>query len=150
MEVRPARDDDRQFVLETVKRLSAFGPPPWRSGDEIVEGESRTLRAFFDAPDPACRLLIAEAEVLLGFAFVEEVQDYFTLVRHGHVGILAVSDAAEGRGASRALIHAAEAWSRERGHRVLTLNVFEGNRHARDVYEHLGFVPETIKYVKRI
>jgi hypothetical protein len=28
--------------------------------------------------------------------------------------------------------------------------VFSGNSHAREVYEHLGFEPDTIKYIKAL
>ena len=48
------------------------------------------------------------------------------------------------------LIRAAEAWARRRRYPTLTLNVFERNRHARDVYEHLGFEPDTIRYLKKL
>ena len=151
MRVRGARDADLTFVLETAARLAAFGPPRWRTVEEIVEAEARTLRDFFESSDEGSRLLIVEAGAQrLGFALLEELRDYFTLERHGHVGILAVTDDAEGRGAGGALIHAAEAWARERGYRTLTLNVFSGNHHAREVYEHLGFEPDTIKYIKAL
>jgi GNAT superfamily N-acetyltransferase len=147
--VRTARGTDRGFVLAAAARLAAFGPPPWRTADELVEGEARTLRDFFESPDDGSRLLIAEtADARVGFALVEELRDYFTLERHGHVGILAVTEEAEGKGVGGALLRAAESWARDRGYRTLTLNVFGGNRHARDVYEHLGFVQDTIKYVK--
>jgi GNAT superfamily N-acetyltransferase len=149
--VRGARDADRTFVLETAVRLAAFGPPRWRTVDEIIEAEARTLRDVLESSDDASKLLIAEAdEQRVGFALVEEVRDYFTLERHGHVGILAVTREAEGRGAGGALIRAAEAWARGRGYRTLTLNVFSGNSHAREVYEHLGFEPDTIKYIKAL
>ena len=149
--VRGARDADRTFVLETAARLAAFGPPPWRTVDEIIEAEARTLRDVFESPDDGSRVLIAEAgDERLGFMLLEELRDYFTLERHGHIGILAVTDGAEGRGVGGALIRAAEAWARERGYRTLTLNVFTGNQHARDVYEHLGFEPDTIKYIKAL
>ncbi len=151
MRVRGARDGDRTFVLETAARLAAFGPPRWRTREEIVEAEARTLRDFFESSDEGSRLLIVETgERRLGFALLEELRDYFTLDRHGHVGILAVTDEAEGLGAGGALIRAAEAWARERGYRTLTLNVFSGNSHAREVYEHLGFEPDTIKYIKAL
>jgi len=147
--VRPARGTDRSFVLQTAARLAAFGPPPWRTAEELVEGEARTLRDFFESPDDGSRLLIAESgDRRLGFALVEELRDYFTLERHGHVGILAVTEEAEGKGAAGALIRAAEAWARDRGFHTLTLNVFSANAHARGVYEHLGFVEDTVKYVK--
>jgi GNAT superfamily N-acetyltransferase len=149
--VRPARGTDRSFVLQTAARLAAFGPPAWRTPEELVEGEARTLRDFFESPDDGTRLLVAESgDSRLGFVLIEELRDYFTLERHGHVGILAVTEGAEGRGAGRALLRAAESWARDRGFQTLTLNVFSGNDHARAVYEHLGFQEETVKYVKRI
>jgi GNAT superfamily N-acetyltransferase len=147
--VRTARGTDRGFVLQTAARLAAFGPPPWRTAEELVEGEARTLRDFFESPDDGSRLLIAESgDRRLGFALLEELRDYFTLDRHGHVGILAVTDEAEGKGAGGALMRAAETWARDRGFRTLTLNVFSTNDHARGFYEHLGFVQDTVKYVK--
>jgi len=138
-------------VLQTAARLAAFGPPAWRTPEELVEGEARTLRDFFESPDDGTRLLVAESgDARLGFVLIEELRDYFTLEQHGHVGILAVTEGAEGRGAGRALLRAAESWARDRGFQTLTLNVFSGNDHARAVYEHLGFQEETVKYVKRI
>src|SRR5699024_2954858 len=108
MRVRVARGTDRTFVLDTAARLAAFGPPAWRSADQIVEGEARTLRDFFESADDGSRLLIVEAgEQRLGFALLEELRDYFTLERHGHVGILAVTEGGEGRGAGGALMRAA-------------------------------------------
>ena len=82
--------------------------------------------------------------------FLEEKQDYFTLEPHGHIGILVVTREAEGRGAAAALMRAAEAWARSRGHQILTLNVFDGNRRARTLYEHFGFRPDTVKYLKTL
>jgi len=149
--VRSARPSDRPFVLDTAARLADFGPPPWRTPQELVEGEARTLQDFFESRDDGSTLLIAETgERRVGFALVEELRDYFSLERHGHVGILAVTAGAEGHGAEGALLRAAEAWPRDRGFRTLTLNVFSGNRHARDVYEHMGFEEDTVKYVKQI
>src|SRR4051812_45972815 len=149
--IRQARETDRPFVIETTERLSAFGPPPWREAGDLVEGEARTLRDFFELPDPSSTLLIAEAEggTAVGFALLQETRDYFTHEWHGHLGILAVTQEAEGKGAGAALIRAAEAWARRRKYPTLTLNVFERNRHARDVYEHLGFQPDTIRYIKK-
>jgi GNAT superfamily N-acetyltransferase len=61
-----------------------------------------------------------------------------------------VTREAQGRGAAGALLSAAEAWSRGLGYRTLTLNVFEKNQHAREVYEKRGFRPETLRYIKRL
>ena len=151
--VRPARPDDRPFVIETAKRLAEFGPPPWRSPEDVVTAESRVLHAFFDSvPGSETALLIAEGPggERLGFAYLETLIDYFDRRPHGHVAELAVTREAQGRGAAGALLSAAEDWSRGLGYRTLTLNVFEENRHARDVYEKRGFRPETVRYIKSL
>ncbi len=148
--VRPAEAGDREFVIRTAERLAAFEPPPWRSGREIIEGEVRTLVAYFDAPPPGAALVVAEEPEgeRLGFAYLEAAHDYFTQEEHGHVGILAVTSQAEGRGAGSALLLAAERWARAQQYRRLTLNVFAPNERARDVYERHGYAIETIRYVK--
>jgi GNAT superfamily N-acetyltransferase len=147
--IRPAAPEDREFVLATVMRLGAFGPPPWRTEGEIGEADARVLRAFFEKPPAGAALLVAELDgAALGFVFLESLRDYFVGEEHGHVGILAVAEQAEGMGAGGALMRAAEAWARERGFRRLTLNVFDGNTRARRVYEHFGYKPETVRYVK--
>jgi GNAT superfamily N-acetyltransferase len=150
MKIRAAAPGDRPFVLAVAQRLASFGPPPWRSVEEVVEGERRTLREFFAAPPHGTSLLVAESAEgeSLGFAYLEPLQDYYTLEAHGHVGILAVTEAAAGKGVGSALMRAAEAWAREQGYRKLTLNVFKENRTARAVYDHLGYLPETLRCVK--
>ncbi len=148
--IREATPDDQDFVIATARRLVAFGPPPWRSALEVVEREVRTLDDFFDGRIPGSALFVAgdEAGARLGFAFLETAADYFTGERHGHLGMLAVTEGAEGHGAAAALMGAAEEWTRARGFSRLTLNVFAGNTRARAFYERLSFNLETLRYVK--
>ena len=79
MRIRRALLADQPFVVAAAERLGRFGPPAWRSPEEIVSGEVRTLRACFEAPPPGTALLIAESEEgsRLGFAYLEQLQDYF-------------------------------------------------------------------------
>jgi len=147
--VRGGTPADRDFVIETARRFAAFGPPPWRTPQEIVAGEVRCLDDFFDDGMRGPALLIAEdAGRPAGFAFLEHHVDYFTADRHAHLGMIAVTEAAEGRGVGAALLRAAEDWARAQGHARLTLNVFEGNIRARRAYERAGFEVETLRYVK--
>jgi GNAT superfamily N-acetyltransferase len=149
--VREGTSADRDFVIDTARRFAAFGPPPWRSASEIVGGEVRSLDEFFDGRLKGPSLLIAESDgVAAGFAFLEPAVDYFTGDRHGHLGMLAVTEAAEGKGAGAALLRAAEDWARANGYARLTLNVFEGNARARRAYERAGYQVETVRYVKVI
>jgi ribosomal protein S18 acetylase RimI-like enzyme len=64
------------------------------------------------------------------------------------VEILALAPEAEGRGIARVLMQAAEDWSREQGYSRVTLNVFATNQRALGLYEHLGYRPETVHYLK--
>jgi len=158
--VRDGTIADRDFVIDTARRFAAFGPPPWRSALEVVAGEVRCLDDFFDGRLQGPALLVAQdppspssgfgeaSSERLGFAFLEPATDYFSGEEHGHLGMIAVTAEAEGRGAGAALMRAAEDWARGRGYTKLTLNVFEGNRHARAVYERRGFEVETVRYVK--
>lgn len=148
--VREAVPADREFILETADRLGEFGAPPWRTAGEIVAGEVRTLLRHFSSPAEGQALLVAEhpAGQRLGFVYVESLKDYFRGEMHGHVGILAVAGEAEGRGAGRALLEAAEAWAKSRGYGFMTLNVFDRNRRARKVYERAGYTAETLRYRK--
>jgi GNAT superfamily N-acetyltransferase len=147
--VRIATPADHDFVVDTARRFAAFGPPAWRTPAEIVAGEVRCLDDFFDRGMQGATLLVADDDAIrAGFAFLEHHTDYFNGERHGHVGMIAVTETAEGHGVGAALLGAAEAWSRDQGYTRLTLNVFEANVRARRVYERAGYRVETLKYVK--
>ncbi|MGA7991875.1 MAG: GNAT family N-acetyltransferase [Thermoanaerobaculia bacterium] len=148
--IRDSRPDDEPFVLATAERLAAFEFPGWRTSQEIVAGELRTLRRFFAGSLPGSALLVAAAspDDGLGFVLLETVRDYFSDTEHAHVGMLAVVESAEGRRVGRALLEAAERWARTRGFSRLSLNVFDHNTRARSLYERLGYSPETVRYVK--
>jgi GNAT superfamily N-acetyltransferase len=158
--IREGTTADRDFVIDTARRLAAFGPPPWRPEAEVVAGEVRCLDDFFDGRLEGPTLLIAEdgpasptphrgeGGTRAGFAFLEPAVDYFSGERHGHVGMIAVTAEAEGHGAGGALMRAAERWARDCGYSKLTLNVFEGNQRARQVYERFGYQVETVRYIK--
>lgn len=150
--VRAGGAADRDFVIETARRFAAFGPPAWRTAAEVVAGEVRCLDEYFDGRMNGCALIVAEEGhgSRLGFAFLEPHVDYFSGDRHGHIGMIAVTEAAEGTGAGTALMAAAEGWARDNGYRTLTLNVFEGNTRARRFYERLGYQVEIVRYTKQM
>lgn len=116
------------------------------------DGVSRVLAAALETESSAVAFFVAEDEAAnpLGFIYVHLAADFFTGETHGHVSDIVVAPEAEGRGVGRALMAEGERWSRARGHRLLTLNVFDGNVRARGLYESLGFAPDTIKMVKTL
>ncbi len=150
--VRAATTADHDFVIGLVPRLRAFGPPPLRPADALDRTERETLERALANPSPDAILIVAELDDFgpAGVAYAETAKDYFTGESHGHLAILAVAEAGEGKGVGRALLAAIEAWATGVGYRFLTLNVFSGNERARAVYEHAGYGLDTIRYVKEL
>ena len=150
--VRPAIRTDHARVLDLVPRLRAFGAVPLRSAHDLDAGECRTVNRYFESPPHGAQLWVAETSegTVEGAVYAESVADYFTQERHGHVGILMVSEEAEGRGIARLLLDVVENWCRVSGFRLLTLNVFAGNSRARSFYERAAFRPDVLRYVKSL
>jgi GNAT superfamily N-acetyltransferase len=149
--VRTATAADRDFILGLVPRLRAFGPRPLRPIAALDRAEHEALEHALSSPSDDAILFVGEADGSpAGVAYAQTATDYFTSERHGHLGIIAVAEAGEGRGVGRALLAAVEQWASERGYRFLTLNVFDGNERARTVYERAGYAPDTIRYVKEL
>jgi GNAT superfamily N-acetyltransferase len=150
--IRPAETTDEAFLLGLTPQLAAFPLPPWRTAAEIDQADHAILLSALRQPSPDTAILIAESAAgqRCGFVFVSTRTDYFTSERHGHVEVVAVEAGAQGRGVGRALMAAAERWAALRGDRIVTLNVFDANTRAREVYARLGSVPETIHYRKAL
>ena len=144
--IRPARVEDRDFVLSLVPRF-VERLPPTRARQSTVLGIADWLQRGFDDPPAGASLLVAEEDgALTGFVYLNAVDDFFTGTKQGHVSEIAV--ARDHRGTGAALMAASEAWARQRGYVRLTLNVFEDNEGAQRFYTRIGFVPETRQLVK--
>jgi GNAT superfamily N-acetyltransferase len=148
--IRAATPRDREWILPLSARLHDFGPPPWRPRTEMDAAVAQAIGSALDAPGPDWAVFAAEDvdQRPLGFVHVHTAHDFFTGEEHGHISDIVVAAGAEGRGVGRALMAAGEGWSRARGHRLLSLNVFEANTRARALYERLGFAADTSKLVK--
>jgi ribosomal protein S18 acetylase RimI-like enzyme len=153
--VRPATSRDEAAVLALVPRLRAFerssihSSSALRPPEALDAGEQRTLRRFFDGNPAGASLWVADIEgAVVGMAYAERATDYFTQESHGHLGILAVAEHAEGRGVGKALLATVEQWSREAGFRFLSLNVFAENTRAIGVYEKAAYRADFVRYVK--
>ena len=151
---RAARADDTEWIRAMIPRLHAFGPPDYRSTAAMDGAEADATVAAIAGGGLIGHRIVLVAEdasgARLGFVHVETAEDFFTHERHGHVSTLVVAPEAEHCGIGRVLVNAAEAWTRDRGYRLLTLNVFDRNDAARRLYERCGFAVDTIKYLKRL
>ena len=146
--IRAAGQEDRTFVLDLAERLVSFDVPHWREKPELVEGDRRALAQWFEARKNDEALFIAELDgAPAGCAFLVTLIDYFNERPHAHLSVLAVTDAAEGKGVGSALLDRSIAWAKERHSDRLTLSALVTNARARALYERRGFAGEYIRYV---
>ena len=148
--LRRATAADERVLAALAARLSAFELPSWRAPQDISDADARAMIAAVVSGDPDDEVLIAErAGEVVGCLHVLAVTDFFGL-RHGHVSVIATTEAAEGSGVARRLMEHAEQWTAARGLPLLTLNMFAGNARGRRFYEIAGFQIEMVKYAKEI
>jgi ribosomal protein S18 acetylase RimI-like enzyme len=148
--LRAATAADAPVLASLAVRLAAFELPSWRAPHDISDADARAMLAAVASGDPDNAVLIAErAREAVGCLHVVAVTDFFGL-RHGHVSVLATTEAAEGSGVARALMAEAERWTAGRGLPLLTLHVFAANARARRFYEIAGFEVELVKYAKPV
>ena len=146
--IRAATVGDHAFILGLVDRLASFDVPPWRPKAELIEGDRRPLRNWFDTPKPDEAIFVAELDGKpAGCAYLVTLVDFFTERPHAHLSVLAVSEAAEGKGVGSALLDQSVAWARQRHSDRLTLSALVTNARARALYERKGFAGEYIRYV---
>jgi GNAT superfamily N-acetyltransferase len=147
--VREATPGDAAFVLSLVPRFVEHGAADGHPPEVVIEGTSRVLREALEQPRDGDVVLVAEADgEPAGFLYAVTERDFFTREEYLHVSEIAV--ARSGAAVGTRLMEAAEAWARERGYRIVTLNVVEENVPAQRFYLRRGYVPGHRHFVKRI
>jgi GNAT superfamily N-acetyltransferase len=152
MKIRKAIPEDASFIAQHAHRMLDFKLPYWRANEKdiMVKADIHHLTKALQASDENDVMFIAEDESNkpLGFVRVNMQTDYFTGEEHAHVNDIVVTKDAEGKGAGKLLLAKADKWAKEKNARWITLNVFDENFHARNVYEKAGYKIEWIKYLK--
>jgi ribosomal protein S18 acetylase RimI-like enzyme len=149
--IRAATRDDLEFLLSLVPRLSEFGLPPSRDAKALGAFTKDVVQKTLAEDAVKSLILVAEQDgKALGFIQLEEEKEFFTGEAHGYIANLAIAKEAEGKGVGKALMQVAEAWSKERGYRYLSLYVFGTNHHARRFYETLGYDEDSLELTKLI
>jgi ribosomal protein S18 acetylase RimI-like enzyme len=148
--IRAAVPDDETRLLALLPLLADFPVPEWRTARQVADADLEILLPALRTPGPETSIFVAEEPrgSIAGFIFSTTRQDYFTGKPHAHIEVLTVSDGARGKGVARSLIEATENWARSRGYSNVTLNVFARNTRASLVYDKLGYLQETVHYIK--
>lgn len=133
-----------------VPRFTEHGVAGGHTRAEVIEGTARVLRDALARPQPGELMLIAEDArgEPAGFAYAITSRDFFTGEAYVHVSEIAVARSGAGVGAR--LMDAVEAWARENGCRLVTLNVVDENIPAQRFYERRGYGLAHRHYAKRL
>jgi ribosomal protein S18 acetylase RimI-like enzyme len=146
--LRPAKPADHPRLRSLDARLIGEAELPGATPAHFV----RFQAAFTDRAlaDPAGTIIVAvdSADAILGYVHLMETEDDVLGRALGYVSIIAVAEAAGGKGIGRALMAAAEAWARERGYPALVLDVFASNDTARRFYAAQGFAEDSLRLRK--
>src|SRR5689334_13480887 len=110
LHVRPFVSTDRSFVLSLAPRL-LIGVASWRDTEKMFATIQNWLTGGMERHGKETMIFIVEdgRGERLGFASVAHHRHY-SGDGQAYIGELAVSEAAEGRGAGRALIAACDQW----------------------------------------
>ena len=148
--IRAATAEDRDFMFGQAQRLAAVAELPWHAERDVLAFQHRYMNAAFARPDSEAACFIAEDETArrLGYVHVEASTDFVTLEPCAYVTVLAVIEAAEGRGVAARLMQAAEDWARAQGFRLIYLDVFANNRRARAFYARQGYQDDSLRLTK--
>ncbi|HEU4800039.1 MAG TPA: GNAT family N-acetyltransferase [Gemmatimonadales bacterium] len=149
--LRSATPADRDAVVTLAQRLADFDLPAGRAAHEIARADLHHFDRQLTQPAGDVLFLVAEDEgAILGTVFANTDTDYFTGEPLAYIEVLAVAEAAAGRGVARQLMEATERWAAKRGYGRVELSVFVNNRRARGFYEHLGYREEILRCVKEV
>lgn len=85
---------------------------------------------------------------ILGYVHLKAMADDVLGCDVGYLSIIAVAEAAAGKGIGRSLMSAAELWAKERNCPALVLDVFASNRTARAFYAGQGFAEDSLRLRK--
>ena len=148
--IRKAVPGDLNFIEAHAYRLLDFGPPDWRNQAEMTPADIRHISDALLSDDPKRQVFIAidETAERIGFSHLTLQQDYYSNEWQAHLTDLVVIASVEGKGVGRRFLEHADEWARENNCRWITLNVFDKNQHAQQVYEKLGYQKEWVRYLK--
>lgn len=151
--IRDFLPTDHHFIINVTSRMSEFELKERRQAQQI---DNTNIAMLIDAmeeveADPDTAIFVVEDETRMmpvGFIRLQTQLDYFSKEKHGYIANIAVDIEHEGKGIGRMLMAQAEVWAQDKGYSLLTLNVFEENTRAQEIYKKIGYSKDIIMYSK--
>ncbi|MEQ8208040.1 MAG: GNAT family N-acetyltransferase [Woeseia sp.] len=151
IKIRDATISDSDAMLALLPRLAAFDIPAHREAEHLWAGDAALLREWLAGDAPQCLVQVAvSADRIVGMTLTTLRPDMLSHEPSAHLEVIVVAADAEGSGAGKALLAEAEQNARRHGAGAMTLHVIESNSRARAIYEHCGYAPELLRYIKEL
>lgn len=149
--IRSAQLSDRVFIFKLSPFLAEVAQLDWHT-DEIVQKMQHDYiyEMLAETSQPNATFIAEVNNIQLGFIHVRTHKDEISGETCGTIPLLGVTPESQGLGVGKLLMGKAESWVKSLGLRLLHLEVFANNKHAKGFYENLGFKPETIHMIKPI
>ena len=154
MTIREAADSDFDSLLELKMlckedefgRSSALKPP-----SETQEHYARYLRQHLAGGNSAVFVALGDGRVvaMIQVKIIKSLP-LMRLPQTGYISNLYVLEPFRGKGVGTQLVERAMHWLRERGVRLVSLELHAGNRAAIKLYRKLGFEDYTVKMSRRL
>lgn len=149
--IRNAQQTDHAFIFELSPDLAQVAELAWHKDSVVQQMQDDYITQMLGPTSvPRVTLIAHKNQISLGFIHVRAHKDGISGETCATVPLLAVSPAAQGMGAGRLLMKAAENWAKEQGYRLLHLEVFANNNKALGFYQNLGFEAETLHMIKTL
>ena len=144
-------DADADAMLALLPRLADFDIPAHRKQEHLWSGDAALLRSWLAGDAAQCLVQVAViGDTVVGMTLTSLRPDLLSHEPSAHLEVIVVSAEAEGCGAGKMLLQAAEQNAQRHGAQAMTLHVISGNERARAVYEHCGYQTEMFRYIKQI
>lgn len=147
MIIRNYKDDDKKHILQLSLRFSDLEFLSYRDKEAMEQKQLDIAKEALNSNTSNIFVAVEDGE-FIGYIELTEQKDYFTGEKQGYVSAIATSPNNEGKGVGKKLMQKAEEWTREKGLKVLVLEVFQNNERAIKLYEKLGYNKEIVKMTK--
>ena len=147
--IREATERDHPFIFGLSSTLAEVAQLDWH-GDDIVQNmqDNYISKMLAKTVEPNITFIAESNNIPLGFIHVRTHNDSISGEICGTIPLLAVSPRAQGLGVGKTLMSVAENWAKDLACRLLHLEVFANNKHAKGFYDRLGFLSETLHMIK--
>jgi ribosomal protein S18 acetylase RimI-like enzyme len=148
-QIRDAGSADGAAMLALLPRLADFDYPPHRNPAHLWQHDAALLRRWLAGDAPQCLVQVAvRDDEVVGLTLTSLRPDSLSDEPAAHLEAIVVAPQAEGAGAGKALLQAAERNAIAHGARSMTLHVIATNDRARGFYERCGYYGELLRYIK--